>query len=298
MDIKNIDLNLLRAFDALMNERNVSRAASKLFLSQPATSALLARLREVLKDPLLVRSGRGMAPTERALALAEPVRRVLADIHDILQPLGEFDSRLSTRTFTIAATEYVAYTILPAFAKQLEALAPHIRIALVAPNHETMVRQMEAGALDLAILNETLIPEQLRSSRFLKDKFCVIARRNHPDIKKRLSLDAFCTLPHVIISPRTGSFFAQTDEALQALQRKRFVQLSVPYFTLVPEVVANSNMIAVYPTRLANKTAKAIQILKPPLTIPPFSLQLCWHERAHRDPAHLWLRMMVTNCLK
>ncbi|HEY8102164.1 MAG TPA: LysR family transcriptional regulator [Burkholderiaceae bacterium] len=298
MDIKNIDLNLLRAFDALINERNVSRAAGKLFLSQPATSALLARLREVFKDPLLVRSGRGMAPTERALALADPVRCVLADIHDILQPPGQFDSRLSTRTFTIATTEYVAYTVLPAFAKQLEAHAPHIRIAVVAPNHETMVRQMESGSLDLAILNETLIPEQLRSSRFLKDEFCVIARHNHPEIKKRLSLDAFCTLPHVIISPRTGSFFAQTDEALQTLKRKRFAQLSVPYFTLVPEVVANSNMIAVYPTRLANKAAKTVQILKPPLTIPPFSLQLCWHERAHRDSAHQWLRSMVTNCLK
>jgi DNA-binding transcriptional LysR family regulator len=293
VDIKNIDLNLLRAFDALMTERNVSRAANKLFLSQPATSALLSRLRDVLKDPILVRSGRGMVPTERALALAEPVRRILTDIHEVLQPPGEFDSRLSTRTFTIAATEYVVHTLLPAFTKQLESIAPHIRIAFVAPNHETMVRQMESGALDMAILNETLIPEQLHTSRFVKDEFCVIARHSHPGIKKRITLDAFCLLPHVIVSPRTGSFSAQTDEALESVGRTRFVQLSVPYFTLAAGIVSSSDMIAVYPVRLAEKAAKQLQILKPPLALPSFAMQICWHERAHRDPAHQWLRTML-----
>jgi DNA-binding transcriptional LysR family regulator len=298
MDIKNVDLNLLRAFDALINERHVSRAAGKLFLSQPATSALLARLRDVFKDPLLVRSGRDMVPTERALVLAGPIRRVLADIGDILQAPGEFDPSLSTRTFSIAATEYVAYTILPAFTQQLEKHAPHIRIALVAPNHETMLRQMEAGTLDMAVLNQALVPEQLRSSPFLKDEFCVIARPGHPGIKRRLTLNTFCTLPHVVVSPRTGSFTAQTDEALKEIGRKRFVQISVPQFTLAAEIAANSDMIAVYPLRMAEKIAKRMQILKPPLALPSFSLRICWHERAHRDPAHQWLRNMITACLK
>jgi DNA-binding transcriptional LysR family regulator len=161
-----------------------------------------------------------------------------------------------------------------------------------------MVRQMEAGALDMAILNETLIPEQLHTSRFLKDEFCVIARHNHPGIKKRITLDTFCSLPHVIVSPRTGSFSAQTDEALESIGRSRFVQLSVPYFTLAAEIVASSNMIAVYPVRLATKAARQLQTLKPPLVLPAFSMQICWHERAHRDPAHQWLRTMLINCLK
>jgi DNA-binding transcriptional LysR family regulator len=298
MDINKVDLNLLRAFDVLMNERHVSRAASKLFLSQPATSAVLARLRDVFKDPLLVRSGREMIPTERAIALAEPVRRVLADIGDILNASGEFDAARSERTFTVAATEYVAYTILPSFTKQLQRAAPNIRIAFVAPNHETMVRQMESTTLDLAVLNETLVPDQLRSSRFVKDEFCVIARRGHPGIKKRLTVDTFCALPHVVVSPRTGSFSAQTDDTLQAIGRKRFVQLSVPYFSLAAEVVAQSDMIAVYPARLAINMAKQLQILKVPVAIPSFSMRLCWHERAHRDPAHQWLRAMMVDCLK
>lgn len=239
-----------------------------------------------------------MVPTERALALADPVQRVLADIHDILQPPGQFDPSMAIRTFTIAATEYVAHAILPSFTQQLGSQAPQIRIAFATPNHETMVRQMEAGLLDLAILNDTLIPGQLRSSKFVKDSFCVIARHGHPDIDKRITLGTFCALPHVIVSPRSGSFSGQTDQALEAIGRKRFVQLSVPYFTLAAEMVARSNMIAVYPTRLANKTTQRVQIIKPPLTIPPFSMQLCWHERAHRDPAHQWLRAMVTDCMK
>lgn len=297
MDIKNADLNLLRAFDALISERNVSRAAEKLFLSQPATSALLARLRDVLQDPLLVRSGRGMVPTERALALAEPVQKVLADIRDILQPQAAFDCATSTRSFTIAATEYVMQSLLPALPQVLAHAAPGIRVALVAPNHETMTRQMEAGTLDVAIVNQSLVPLQLRSCPFLADDFCVIARHKHPQIKQRLSLDAFCRVPHVVVSPRVGSFTAQTDAALQDLGRQRFVQLSVPYFTMAAAIVAQSDMIAVFPRRLAATLDAKVQVLKTPLAVPSFKLKLCWHERAQRDPAHQWLRGVLLQCL-
>jgi DNA-binding transcriptional LysR family regulator len=297
VDIKNADLNLLRAFDALMSERNVSRAAKKLFLSQPATSALLARLRDVFKDPLLVRSGRSMVPTERALALAEPVRRVLEDIRDILQPQEVFDPKTSTRIFTIAGTEYVALAVLPKLTRYLQKEAPQARIALVAPNHETMAQQMEAGALDLAVLNQALIPPQLRSSRFLTDEFCVIARKSHSRIGKRLSLDVFCSLPHVMVSPRTGSFSAQTDEALKKLGRQRFVQLSVPYFTLAAEAAAHSDMIAVYPKRLAALADRRLQVLPAPLALPSFALKACWHERVQQDSGHQWLRRMLMECL-
>lgn len=298
MDWKNADLNLLRAFDALISERNVSRAAEKLFLSQPATSALLARLREVLQDPLLVRSGRGMVPTERALALAEPVRKVLLDIQGILQPQQAFDPQTSERTFTVAATEYVLQTLLPAFPQQLDQTAPRIRVALVAPNHDTMVRQMESGMLDIAIVNQGLVPPQLRSSRFLRDDFCVIARKRHPHINKRLSLTTFCNLPHVVVSPRNSSFVAQTDESLKAMGLQRFVQLSVPYFTMAADVVAHSNMIAVYPRRLASSVADRVQVLKLPLAVSSFALGMCWHERSQRDPAHQWLRSTLMQCLR
>ncbi|MBI1891322.1 MAG: LysR family transcriptional regulator [Burkholderiales bacterium] len=280
-----------------MAERNVSRAAHKLFLSQPATSALLARLRDVFNDPLLVRSGRGMVPTERALTLVEPVRKVLGDIRDILQPQEAFDPRTSTRTFTIAGTEYVGLAVMPQLTRQLQQHAPQVRIALVAPTHETMAQQMEAGVLDLAVVNQSLVQPQLRSSRFLTDEFCVIARKNHPRIKKRLSLDVFCRLPHVMVSPRTGSFSAQTDEALKTMKLQRFVQLSVPYFTLAAEAVAHSDMIAVYPTRLAALADPRLQVLKAPLALPSFTLKACWHERAQNEAAHQWLRQMLASCL-
>ncbi|MES2933755.1 MAG: LysR family transcriptional regulator [Pseudomonadota bacterium] len=302
MDIKNVDLNLLRAFDVMMAERNVSRAAQKLFLSQPAASAALARLREAFQDPLLVRSGRAMVPTERALALIYPVQRVLEEIRGLLQPQDNFDPATSRRAFTIAATEYVALTVWPHLLQQLQSTAPGIRIALVAPNHDTMAQHMASGALDLAVINQSLVPSALPSSDFLQDTFCVIARSAHPLInqhtKQRLSLESFCALPHVMISPRTGSFSTQTDEALAALGRERFVQLSVPYFTLAKEAVAQSDMIAVYPVRLAALPDPRIQVLKAPLDLPSFTLKTCWHERAQHDPGHQWLRQMLAGCLQ
>lgn len=298
MDIKNADLNLLRAFDALMAERNVSRAAQRLYLSQPATSALLARLRDLFDDPLLVRGGRGMVPTARALMLVEPVRKVLSDIREILQPQQAFDPLQSTRTFTVAGTEYVALAVLPQLTRLLQTAAPGVRIAFVAPNHETMAQQMEAGTLDLAVVNQALVAPQLRSASFLKDTFCVIARKGHPQLGKRLSLATFCSLPQVMVSPRTGSFSAQTDEALKAVGRERFVQLSVPYFTLAMEAVAHSDMIAVYPRRLAALVDARVQVWPAPLALPTFTLKACWHERAQHDAAHQWLRSMLTSCLR
>lgn len=297
MDIANADLNLLRAFDALMAERNVSRAAQRLHLSQPATSALLNRLRDLFDDPLLVRSGRGMVPTERALALADPVRRVLEDIRGILQPQQAFIPQTSTRTFTIAGTEYVALAVMPALMRQLRERAPQVRIALVAPNHDTMAQQMEAGLLDLAVVNQTLVPPALRSTRFIKDEFRVIARDGHAGIGKRLTLEAFCRLPHVMVSPRTGSFSAQTDEVLRELGRERFVQLSVPYFTLAAQAVLHSDMIAVYPARLAALLDASVRAYPAPLALPTFTLKACWHERAQQDAGHAWLRRMLAACL-
>jgi DNA-binding transcriptional LysR family regulator len=239
-----------------------------------------------------------MTPTERAMALADPVRKVLGEIQDILQAPAAFDPLQSTRTFTIAGTEYVALAIMPLLMRQLQVEAPNVRLAFVAPNHETMAQQMEAGVLDLAIVNQALVPAQLKSLRFVADEFCVIGRKDHPSLKKRLSLETFCRLPHVMVSPRTGSFSAQTDEALKKLKLARFVRLSVPYFTLAAEAVAYSDMIAVYPRRLTALLDKRVQVLPAPLDLPSFSLKACWHERAQHDSAHQWLRKMILACLQ
>ena len=297
MDMRNTDLNLLRAFDALIAERSVSRAAERLCLSQPATSALLARLRELFGDPLLVRSGRAMVPTAQALALAGPIRNVLTDIHDILDVHGEFVPARSERTYTLATSEYGASVILPALAAQMAAAAPLARLALLMPTLDTMVKDMETGRLDAAILNEDLVPAGLRMQALYDDGYCVVARPGHPGVGPRLTLQSFCSLPQLLVSPRGGGFSAKTDEALAALGRQRNVRLSVPHFRLAAELVAGSDLIAVYPRRLAEPLAGRLQLLVPPLAIPPLTMCLCWHARVENEAAHQWLCAQIRQAL-
>ena len=245
MDIRSIDLNLLVALDALLGEKNVTRAASRLHLSQPATSAALARLRQVFRDPLLVRTSRGMLPTAKALELAQPLQQVLGDITRIVQPTGPFLPAEARSTFTIAASDYVEFTVLPHLLEQLEAEAPATRLAVRAIDLELITRSLESGEIDLAIMNTTNAPPDVRARSLYTERFVCIARRDHPRVGDSIDLDTFCELEHVMVSARAGVFSGATDEALALIGRKRRVRLSVPHFLLLPEMVQRSQLIAI-----------------------------------------------------
>jgi DNA-binding transcriptional LysR family regulator len=292
-DIRRLDLNLLRALDALLAERHVSRAAQRLHLSQPATSGLLARLREVLHDPLLVRSGRELVATPRALALAPRVRLLLADIEALLAEDAGFDPRTARRRFVIATTDYMQALLAPWLAHTLPALAPGIDVALVAPDSARLERQQADGAIDLAVLNLARVPAALRSRPVLTERFVVIARNGHPHVRRTLSLARMCALEHVLVSPAGGSFVGPTDEQLAARGLARRVRLSVQGFLAVPPIVAQSDLIAVFPERLARRFAGELTIVAAPLALPGFTMVAAWHERVQRDPAHQWLREQI-----
>lgn len=296
MDIVRLDLNLLRALDVLLEERHVTRAAARLHLTQPATSGALARLRTAFGDALLVRGKGGLVATPRALELAPRVRALMQELSALVAHSQRFDPARARRRFTIATTDHVQALLVPWLAG-LARTAPQVDIALVAPDTEHLTARMERGEIDLAILNLQRTPQNLRSRMALTERFVVIGRRDHPKLRRALTLDAFCALEHVLVSPRGGSFSGPTDEALAQIGRARRVRVSVQGFAQAVDIVAASDLVAVYPERLARRAASRLKILEPPLAIPGFTIVAAWHERAQRDPAHQWLRSEVQAAL-
>lgn len=293
MDIRNVDLNLLVAFDALLAERSVSRAAVRLHLSQPAASALLARLRELFGDPLLLRSARGMLPTPRALELLGPVRQVLDEIDTIIQPRAAFDASKAVHTFTLSASDYVEYTLLPALVDYLEHKAPGVRLKVVPLDVQSVAKQMESGEVDLCITGLQNAAPGLHVRPLYTERIVSVVRRNHPGVGERLTLDRFCSMEHIQVSVQGSGFSNRIDVALAALGRKRYARLMVPHYLLVAEIVARSDMISSLPQRLAQGYAKRLRILELPLDVQGFTVGEVWHERNQRDPAQQWLRDLL-----
>jgi DNA-binding transcriptional LysR family regulator len=295
MDIRSIDLNLLLALDALLSERNVTRAAARLNLSQSAMSAALGRLRALFGDPLLLRAAGGMVPTAKGLELAAPVKQVLADIGRLVQQGGAFDPATAGVTFTIAASDYVEFAILPRLVDFLEANAPLARLAVKPMDFGAIGKQLEAGDVDIGILGAGFAPPNVRSRPLYLERFMCVARHDHPQVADRLTLDLFCELDHVLVSPSGGSFVSPVDNALAALGRSRRVRLSVPHFLLVTEIIVRSDMLAVLPERLAGAYGDRLRVFEMPFDVPPFTIAKVWHERGHRDPALVWLRQALTD---
>ena len=293
MDIRNVDLNLLVALDALLAERSVSRAALRLHLSQPAASALLARLRDLFGDPLLLRSARGMVPTPRALELLGPVRKVLDEIDAIVQRRAAFDPASATHSFTLSASDYVEYALLPMLVDFLERKAPGVRLVVRPLDLQSVAKQMESGEVDLCITGLQNASPGLHVRPLYTERIVSVVRRKHPGVGARLTLDKFCSLEHIQVSVRGAGFSTRTDRALAAVGRKRRVRLAVPHYLLVPEIVARSDMISALPERLARGYANKLRIFEPPLDIEGFTVGQIWHERNQRDPAQQWLREVL-----
>ena len=299
MDIRNVDLNLLVAFDALVSERSVSRAATRLHLSQPATSAVLARLRDLFGDALLLRTARGMLPTPRALELSAPVRQVLAEINRLVQPLTAFDPAHADLTFTLSASDYVEYALLPVLVDYIERKAPGVRLEVKAIDFSLMDKQLESGEVDVCVTSYSNASQALHARALYTERLVCVARRNHPEVDERITLEQFCRLEHVFATPSGGGTFVRLiDAALKTAGRSRHIRLKVPHFLMVPEIIARSDMIAILPERLARGYARKLSILEPPLKLPGFDIAAIWHERTHNDTAQQWLRQVLVNLIE
>ena len=292
-----LDLNLLKALDALLDECNVTRAASRLGVTQPAMSGMLTRLRENFGDPLFVRAKHGIVPTQRALELSAPLKQVISQIGALLQP-PSFDPLTANITFTIAATDYALRAVALPFLSALKQQAPHIRIALVPVDDKQVQLQLERGDIDLALLTPESTPPDLHAKNLFDEHYVCELRQGHPAMHGRMQLTVsqLCELDHALVSYTGGGFRGVTDEALEKLGQQRQVSLSVKSFIILPEILRASDMVAILPSRLV-AGMDDLMVFDPPIEVPGFTKVAAWHERTHRDVAHRWLReLLFTQC--
>lgn len=291
-DIKSLDINLLKAFDALFDERSVTRAADRLGLTQPAVSGVLGRLRDSFDDPLFIRTQRGIIPTARANELAAPVRQILADVETLLQP-PVFDPATAQFTMSLAATDYALQAVVLPFLPRLRAASPGIHVSVRPVDNDNAQVQFERGELDLALVTPETAPQDLHARRLFDETYVCALRRDHPAARNgTIDLDRFCDLDHVLVSFSGQRFRGVTDDALAAIGRKRRVVLSITSFLALPELLKTTDLIAVVPSRLVSNDP-TLTTIAPPVDIPGFSKIAIWHERTHRDPGHQWFRALL-----
>lgn len=288
--MKDVDLNLLVTLEALLAERNVTHVAKRLGLSQPALSSRLARLRDQFGDPLFVPAQRGVIPTDRALALQDPLRAALDQLRSVVSEQITFDPATSQATINVVVTDYVQVTVFLPLLAALRHEAPGLRVGLRQLDREKLPGQMERGHIALAMLTPSAAPDALRMRRLFDETYVVILRKGHAAGPDAMDLDTFCTLDHVIAAPGGIGFSGQTDLALEGLGQNRRVVTAMANFLVVPEIVATSDLVAVVPRRLVERSSDRFCITEPPLHIPPFSIAMVWHERTQAAPEHRWFR--------
>lgn len=291
-NLRRLDLNLLVTLDALLAERNVTRAAQRLNFSQPAVSVQLAKLRDFFGDPLLLPGPRGMRPTARAEALREPLRQALEAVNGAVSPAKPFNPAEATHTWRVAATDYAESTIVLPALNGLRAAAPAARLAVVEMMPTRIARQAEQGEIDLAFHTTEGSPPSLRRRTLFKERYVLVGRSGHPRLQRKPSLKQFCQLEHVIVSPDGGGFLGVTDEALAKAGMARKVVLSVPHFLFVRSVLASTDLVAMLPERLV-RNSRDLKVVESPVEVPGYEMSMLWHERSHRDPGHQWLREFI-----
>lgn len=289
-DIRALDLNLLKALDALLDEGSVTRAAQRLSLTQPAVSGMLTRLRDYFGDPLFIRTSHGMAPTLRAIELSVPVKQILIDIAILVKPI-QFDPITAELTYTVAATDYALKAVIVPLIAALKQHAPRIRVAVRPVDNERMYQQLSRGDIDLALVTPQTTPDYLHGRALYDEEYVCVSNRHHPlAAASKITVKQFCEQEHILVSTE-GRFTGVTDEVLAESNLKRRVGISVNSFLVIPDILRLTDMIAVVPRRMIPIDSD-LAIIPLPLNVPGFTKSMAWHERTHRDPAHQWIRAL------
>jgi len=292
-NIRNIDLNLLVTLEALLTERSVTRAARRLHLSQPSVSVQLRKLREVFADPLLTAAPGGMAPTARALALLPDLRESLGNMRRLFSQKHSFDPGTAHMTWHIGGSDYSQVVIVMSLLEQLRRSAPGVSLACREASHARMFKQLDSGAIQLALLALDSVPDHLHYRVLFEEQYVLVVRKGHPIARQRLTPRKLAQLEYVLMSPEGGGFRGVTDVELERLGYQRRVVLSTQHFLFIPEVVARTDLAAMLPSRLARRRDSQLQMLAAPLPLPGYEMAMVWHDRSHTDPAHEWLRRQV-----
>jgi len=296
MSLDRFDLNLLVAFDVLMRELNVSRAASSLFIGQSAMSHTLNRLRQAMEDPILVKTRHGMKPTPRALELIGPVRKILQEIESAVTTKLEFDEKIARQRFVIAATDYSELIILPPLIKRIKNLAKGVEIHNRQPWQYLPEAELENGTINVVLGFDTSLdtPTRIQQHALFSDVLVSIVREGHPFIGDSITLEQYISMEHVLISP-AGDNRGIVDQWLEKMNLTRNISLVVPHFLSAPLVIAQTDMILTLPYRIAEvfKQMSPLKLLHTPIDLPSFQMSMIWHPLYEKDPAQRWLRMQI-----
>jgi DNA-binding transcriptional LysR family regulator len=290
-DITRLDPKLLLAFDALMEERSVTRAAQRLHMTQQGLSGVLQRMRDLFCDPLFVREARGVSPTPRAEALAPRIKSALAGLAGVLES-EEFDPALADGTVFVATPDYALGTIVSPLFQQFRSLAPKVRLVMLPINPATFSDRMRGGRVDLALTIPQFAPQNWFTRRLYEERYFCAVRADHPLAGTEVDIDAFCDCEHLLVSPYKSDFSGVTDRALARLDRARNIGLVIPSFSVAGVILEQSDLLAVLPERILRNMNQRLYIFPPPLEIEGAELIAAWPARVDEDPLHSWFRQL------
>lgn len=309
MNINRIDLNLLVYLDVLLRERNVTKAANQLGISQPAMSNGLRRLRQLFDDPLLVRTSEGMTPTERASELAPLVRNVLVDIEKAVQPKSAFDPATAERVFRIMASDYTESTLIPPLLRELRETAPGVSLDILTPSDVSFL-DVEQGRVDMVINRFDTMPQSFHQNTVWEDGFSCLLSVDNP-IRENFNLETYLQAQHVWVSktgmgvgvginPKDEQRLGWVDEALRKQGRKRQITVFTRHYQAAMLLAEQKDLIVTIPTKAAElqRDNPRVVVRPTPFEIPPFELKMAWSPLLQHNPAHQWLRRLVMKVAK
>jgi len=288
------DLNLLPIFVTLMEERNVTRAAERLGMTQPALSNALTRLRTVMRDPLFIRERYGMRPTQIAEDLAPVIAAALSALDDAVHGQQDFDPAAAERLITIAPNSYVEFMLMPAIVARLRERAPGIKLRLMPFGSDLAETGVISGTTALVLGRIVDPPDNLVIQHLMDDGLACVVRAGHPEIRDSMSRAQYEQLKHVNVLPpgrlRVGLFQALKQQAL-----RREVVVSVTHFLAAPEMIAVTDYCATLPRLICARLAKdpRLKVVATPVDLGTFPVDMGWHVRYRHDPAHRWLRSLI-----
>jgi DNA-binding transcriptional LysR family regulator len=290
------DLNLLPVFIALMEERNVTRAATRLGITQPALSNALNRLRDTMRDPLFIRERYGIKPTQFAEEIAPVVIDTLTRLDDMILGRQQFDPATSNRVFNLAPNSYVEIALIPTLVARLGQMAPQIKVSLTPFGTDLTETGVMSGTTDMALGRMVDPPDNLVTQHLMDESLACVVRVDHPEIGASISREQYERLRHVNVLPpgrmRVGLF-----QALERQGLRRELAISVTHFLAVPEIVAVTNYCATLPRLICKQLARdpRLKVLAAPVDLGTFPVDMAWHVRYRNDPAHQWLRQLLVD---
>jgi DNA-binding transcriptional LysR family regulator len=306
MNSSRVDLNLLTYLDVLLREKNVTRAASQLGISQPAMSNSLRRLRVMFDDPLMVRTSEGMTPTERAEQLKPVIRSVLSTIDLAVQPRKSFDATSSESVFRIMASDYAESTLVRPILHRLRKEAPGVTLDIMTPSDVSFL-DVEQGKVDMAINRFDAIPESFHQQTIWSDSFACLFSIDNP-IQNDFSLDSYLQAQHIWVSktgmgvgvgidPGDVQNLGWVDEALTSMKKKRRISVFTRHYQAAMLLAEEKDLIVTIPARAARmqKNNPRLIIKKPPFHIPNIDLKMAWSPLLHHNPAHQWMRRLIVS---